>query len=159
MSSTILLDKDLFTQKGMITLNVNRTFHLNITAIEAQRCVHHWLVDEVSSNIGADVPVLLLDERPVWRVPAWLSFPNYGQVGEVGIVDVDVETGQMLDLTRAKLEIERRAEGLVEHLPAYSLRRVTAKAIRPIGIPAAPKLVLQDDDLLAEAEMTKNEYA
>ncbi len=156
MSSAVLLDEDLFTQKGMVKLNVNRTFQMNITAAEARSCVHRWLVDEVSSNIGAEMPALLLAERPVWRVPAWLSFPSYGRIGEVGSVDVDVETGHMLNLAQSKVEIERCAQGLVQRLPAYQPRRRMSQVHRSATIPTAPKLFFQEDDFLTETEFVEN---
>lgn len=113
MAIAVLLDACTLPHKGPVDLNVKRKFTINIPAEEAQHQVHHWLVDEISCNIGADVPTLVIDtsanERPVWRVPAYLSFARFGRVGAVGLVDVDVETGMILNRLQCKMLIERTA--------------------------------------------------
>ncbi|MCE7979809.1 MAG: hypothetical protein DYG89_01340 [Caldilinea sp. CFX5] len=119
MAVAILIDENLLPEKGVFELNLKRMCQINITAEEARRQVHRWLIDEVSSNIGAERPTLVLSERPVWRVPAVLSFPRYGRVGSVGSVDVDVETGKMPNLAQAQAEVEHHAEALAQRLPPY----------------------------------------
>jgi hypothetical protein len=135
MTSAILVDENLFTQKGLVKLTVNRTFQMNITADEARSHVHGWLVDEVSSNIGAEMPTLVLADRPMWRVPAWLSFPRYGHVGAVGAVDVDVETRKIQNPIQCKAEIAHCAEELAQRLPTYQPRHRTPSAPSPTVIP------------------------
>jgi len=51
-------------------------------------------------------------ERICWRVPVILSLTSQGDVGEVGTIDVDVETGQLHINPQLITEINTRAEGL-----------------------------------------------
>lgn len=150
MAVTILLDQEIIPTKGPVDLHIERSFVLNISAAEAQHKVHGWLRDEVSSNIGADLPVLVVDERPVWRVNAWLSSPRYGRVGTVGSIDVDVESGELCNELQSKAEIEQQACQLARQLSPYQPRRtMPAGYITDATIPPAPKLSLADEDAVA----------
>jgi len=156
MAIAILVDENLLAEKGLVELTVNRTFQMNMTADEARRYVHSWLIDEVSSNIGAEMPTLILSDRPIWRVPAWLSFPRYGRVGAVGTVDVDVETGKLHNPTQCKAEIARCAEELAQRLPSYQPEQMMPIARLQANIPAASKLFLEDDELLPEDKLVED---
>ncbi|MDM8518984.1 hypothetical protein QUF64_02990 [Anaerolineales bacterium HSG6] len=122
---TIIFDTYTVPDKGKIEINVSRSFEIKITAKEAQRLVDRWLLDEVSYLIGADLPSLVIGERVVWRVPAWISFPHTGRLGQVGTVDVDVETGQMSDLPKCKTAIEQNLEKLEPHVPPYKPKHLS----------------------------------
>ena len=63
----------------------------------------------------AGEPRLVVSERILWRVPVILSMPPSGDRGEVGIIDVDVETGQLVVNQSLIEEIAHRAEYLAEH--------------------------------------------
>jgi len=65
----------------------------------------------------AGEPQLVVGERICWRVPVILSLPPIGDLGEVGTVDVDVETGQVLVTQALVEEIEQRAEYLAGRPP------------------------------------------
>ncbi len=77
-----------------LTIQVSATF--NYSARAAQRVVGRFAADEISYLLRAGEPTLAIRERLFWRVPLTLSFPDADHVGDVGTVDVDVETGQML---------------------------------------------------------------
>ena len=71
-----------------------------------------FVLSEVSYMMHAGEPQLVLDARIYWRVPVVLSLTSHGDVGEVGTIDVDVETGQMHVTPQLITEIQARAEGL-----------------------------------------------
>ena len=154
MATDVLLDACTLPHKGPVNLNVQREFIINIAAEEARHQVHHWLVDEISSNIGADAPTLVIgrevDARPVWRVPAYLSLARFGRVGVVGSVDIDVETGVFLDPLNCKIAIERAADALVRRLPTRLSRQTMPAQCLPMNVPAAPKLYVSKDELAPE---------
>ena len=80
-------------------------------------------MNEVSSLIGADTPTLVVGpDQVVWRVPAWIGFPHTGRAGNVGTVEVDVETGVMNNTPECKADIERQAQHLAEQQPSYRLK-------------------------------------
>jgi hypothetical protein len=150
MAVSVLLDAYALPHKGPVDLSIKRKFTINITAEEAQQLVHGWLVDELSCNIGAEAPTLVIGEQPVWRVPAYLSFPRFGRVGMVGAVDVDVETGVIHNQLPHKIALEQAANELAQRLPPYQPRQVMPKEFLSRNIPVASKLCLTEDDLLPE---------
>ena len=66
----------------------------------------------------AGEPALVVDERIQWRVPVILSQTSRGDVGEVGSIDVDVETGQLHVTPQLITEINARAQGLALSSPS-----------------------------------------
>lgn len=141
---TIILDNYAVPEKGPV--KVNLSFEIKVTAEEARRKVNRWLLNEVSYMIGAEPPTLVVAARTVWRVPAWIGFPSVGRVGTIGTVDVDVETGEMIDPPGCKVEIERYLEKEVKpRLPPYKPGRGTSSEYLAKNVPLAPKLVLPDN--------------
>jgi len=67
-----------------------------VSAIEAQREVTVWLLDNVGHLAMADVPRLVIGHRTVWRVPVMLSSPTRSPIGPVGYMEVDAYTGAVL---------------------------------------------------------------
>jgi hypothetical protein len=73
------------------------TTNLNISAQEARRVVNQQIVTELGTGLIARDPKLATDGgRVVWRVPIVLSLPNHGDLGQVGTVDVDTDSGTLL---------------------------------------------------------------
>lgn len=62
----------------------------------AQRQVTKLLLDQVGNLLYGERPSLVADERLLWRVPVWLALPTTRPLGQVGILDVDKETGEIL---------------------------------------------------------------
>jgi len=107
---TIILDNYSIPEKGPVEIKVNVTFEIKVTAEEARHIANRWLLNEVSYLLGADRPTLVVGERAVWRVPTWIGFPSTGRISVVGTVDVDVETGELLNPPERKAAIERYLE-------------------------------------------------
>jgi hypothetical protein len=62
----------------------------------AQRHVTRWVVSEVGNMLMGGAPQLVVSEQTVWRVPVMLGSSQRGILGEVGTVDVDAQTGELL---------------------------------------------------------------
>jgi hypothetical protein len=77
-----------------ITVNVSAT--IDIDALTAQRKVTAWLISEVGNLLIGDTPSLVIGQRTVWRVPALLTSPTRSVIGQVGTVDVDAGSGELL---------------------------------------------------------------
>lgn len=145
----ILLNAYALPEKGKVELKIDRSFEIKVTAEEARRKVNRWLLNEVSYLIAADPPTLVVAERVVWRVPAWIGFPHTGRAGVVGAVDVDVETGEMNNLAEHKLEIKQNLEKLKPNLPPYKPRSPEeGSAYLAKNVPPAPKLIIAEDGYL-----------
>lgn len=90
---------------------------INVTAFSARQKVTAFVADEISTHMHGSDPTMIEGEHLYWRVPVILSLPPSGDRGEVGVIEVDVETGQ-LQITPALIrEIERRAHDLVTRSP------------------------------------------
>ena len=77
-----------------ITVTVSAT--IEVDAVTAQRKATVWLVSDVGNLLIGDTPALVIGQRTVWRVPALLTSPTRGIIGQVGAVDVDAVTGEVL---------------------------------------------------------------
>jgi CO/xanthine dehydrogenase Mo-binding subunit len=51
------------------------------------------VISEIGNLLYGGEPTLAVGERICWHVPVLLAYPDSGPVGQVGILDVDVETG------------------------------------------------------------------
>lgn len=81
---------------------INLSFHvvttLNVSAEDARRSVNRQIVPTLGTGLIAREPVLVVaEDYIVWRVPIVLSLPGLGDVGQVGVIDVDARTGTVLD--------------------------------------------------------------
>lgn len=125
MALSLVLDNVTLPDKGAVELQINRSFQLTISAKEARRKVHGWLIDHVSMMIGADEPTLtLVDDAIVWRIPAIYTAPQVGVVGVAGTVDVNVESGVVDTSKECKNNILDGARELAKTLPPFELRHV-----------------------------------
>ncbi|NKQ36301.1 MAG: hypothetical protein HF973_11880 [Chloroflexi bacterium] len=103
----IILDNYVIPEKGQVDIDFKLSFEIKHTAVQAKRTVNDWLLNEISYLIGADLPTLILHEKPAWRVPVWLTLPGTKHKEIIGYVDVDVETGQIIDPANSKIKIEQ----------------------------------------------------
>lgn len=95
--STILSDVRSMPQTAPIHLSFHLAATLQVTGEEARRKVNRQIVPELGTGLIAREPELTIDsERVFWRVPIVLSLPNPGDLGQVGVVEVDARTGEVL---------------------------------------------------------------
>ena len=99
-------------QRGRLEVDIKVTADINISAYAARQKVNGFVLGEISYMMHAGDPTLVLDEHIYWRVPVILSLTSRGDVGEVGAIEVDVETGQLHVTPQLIMEINSRAEGL-----------------------------------------------
>lgn len=102
-------------QTGRLEVDIKVTADVNVSAYAAKQKVNSFVLSGISYMMHAGEPTLLLMDRIFWRVPILLSLTSRGVVGEVGAIDIDVETGQMLITPRLIAEIEARAETMATH--------------------------------------------
>lgn len=87
------------------------------TAGEARRKVVRFLLDNLSYLLRPEQPTLVKADRLIWRVPVALTYPSYGIVGQVGHIDVDAESGQLLLTPEAIAEIKHNVHSLSTDIP------------------------------------------
>jgi hypothetical protein len=99
-----------------IKVKLSITSDINFTAHVAQRRVNKLLLDRVGLFYG-EKPSLVVGERLVWRVPVMFSTPTTGSLGQVGTLDVDAQTGEMLYTPEQLADFKERAYGLAKRTP------------------------------------------
>jgi hypothetical protein len=118
--ATLFLHPQQFPESGPIHLNVHVVTTLDVSAEEARRQVNRDVVTELGTGLIAREPELVISgEHVVWRVPIVLSLPELGEMGQVGTVDVDARSGELLTDPDAQ-------QGIIQHA-----RRLYAGATLP----------------------------
>lgn len=107
---------------GKLEVDVRVTADVNVSAYSARQKVNTFVLNDISYMMHASNPTLVLADRIRWRAPVVLSQTSRGDIGQVGQIDVDVETGQLLVTPDLVSEIEARAAALV----AYSSSPTTS---------------------------------
>ncbi len=134
---TVIIDTYPVPETGQFDLAIERSVDIVVSAAKARRLVQRWAMENVTYMLQAKTPTLTVSERVVWRVPVNFTAPHVGQVGKVGEVDVDVQTGELLNLSAEQM-LQCTIE-LANKLPPYKPRTLRTKFI-PEGIPPAPLL-------------------
>ncbi|MEK7311117.1 MAG: hypothetical protein AAB382_04020 [Chloroflexota bacterium] len=149
----IILSDYIIPEKGTLAIHVDRVVEINVTAEQARRKVDHWLMDQVSSQMGADEPTLVVSEQVVWRVPAHIGFPQVGTIRGIGTIDVDVISGELMDTEgqTAKM-IEYLEREVRPNLPPYNSRADMPADFIPNGVPRAKTLIVAEDGQMKPAE-------
>ena len=83
-------------QSAEVEINIRVQATANVTPVVARRKVNVLMLEKVGNLLHGGQPALFVTDRIYWRVPVMLSTPSRGQLRQVGIVDVDVETGEMI---------------------------------------------------------------
>lgn len=99
-------------QAGRLEVDIKVTADVNVSAYAARQKVNGFVLSDISYMMHAGDAVLVLAERICWRVPIILSLTSQGDVGEVGVIDVDVGTGQMHVTPQLTAEMNAQAEAL-----------------------------------------------
>lgn len=118
--AAILRGEVVETEVAPVCLSLHVVVTLNVTAADARRRVNRQVVTELGTGlIGRDPHLVVEGERVYWRVPVVLSLPGWGDLGQVGYIDVDADSGEVI----SGEVVQRR---IVEHA-----RRLYAGATLP----------------------------
>jgi hypothetical protein len=133
---TIILERYSIPETGAFEIRQRVT--LTISGEQARKLVNHFLLMDVSTMLAAETPDLVIGERTVWRVPVWIGFLHQGRC-KVGALDVDAQTGAILDQEQSVAAIQARATEIAATLPAYSPNpKIAAEYLAPNPISAQP---------------------
>jgi hypothetical protein len=103
-----------FPPESEVKIEFTLTAKINFTATACQRRVSKLLLDQVGLFYGERPNLVFNEERILWRVPVWLSLPTTGPLGQVGALDVDVQSGEILYTPEILDEIKERGHALAE---------------------------------------------
>lgn len=106
--------------ESALDINIRVTQPLNVTSFSARQRVTQYVMQEISTQLGGDIPELTVAERVYWSVPVVFTLPGKGVLGRVGMLRVDAATGELLTDPRTEQEMIQYAEQLAhrEALPA-----------------------------------------
>jgi hypothetical protein len=116
---TIILEKYPIPASGRLELSVNISTDIKISADDARRRVNGYLLNSLSHlMVSAREAELVIGERVLWRVPINHTLPGFGSIGRIGVIEVDVETGELIALSIEQIEeMKRRAKTLAGSYP------------------------------------------
>jgi hypothetical protein len=100
--------------ESTLDINIRVTQPLNITSFSARQRVTQYVMQELSTQLGAETPELTVGERVYWSVPIVFTLPGKGVLGRVGMLRVDAGTGELLTDPQTEQEIMRHAEQLAQ---------------------------------------------
>jgi hypothetical protein len=112
MVTEILLEQQGTITNGVLTVQVDQKIEIKVPAEDAQRQVSRFVHMEISTQMHAETPTLVINNKATWRVPVHLTFPSFGDVGCVGFIHVDPTTGELETPSSVIKEIEHNAEAL-----------------------------------------------
>jgi hypothetical protein len=92
----VQLDMSRLPQTAQLEVNIHLSAPLRVTAAEARKRVSKLVISEIGNLLYGGEPTLSIGDHISWRVPVLLAYPDSGLIGQVGTLDVDVETGAVL---------------------------------------------------------------
>jgi len=85
-----------------------------VNEAQARRAANGYLSREVGIPFGAVAGVFVPLEPPIWQFAIEFHLPRLGQLGVMGTIDVNAETGEPLPLSRPDIEkIQDRADAII----------------------------------------------
>lgn len=111
---SVELERVVLPEYADVKIEVSVSARINVTDVAAQRKVNRLLLDLVGTQLYGESPSLVAGERLVWRVPVWLGLPTVGPIGQLGVLDVDTQTGEVLYTQRILDELAERGDALAQ---------------------------------------------
>ena len=101
-------------EAAQVEITIRVSTRLNVTQVVARRKVNVFVLHEIGTGLGGDTPTLVIhNDRLCWRVPVILALAPRGRIGQVGQIDVDTQTGEILADNQLIRDITDHAERLV----------------------------------------------
>ncbi len=108
---TVMLETITPPESGPLDIEIKLTANIQVTSETARRRVSVFVGNEIADLLHGGPPDLVWGENGVfWRVPVVLSSRSLGRIGQVGVIDVDVETGDLAITDEVITEIEHHAQ-------------------------------------------------
>lgn len=107
--TTIILSGRGIAENQLPSIHLTVKATVEIDERSAQRCVTIWLASEVGNMLVSGTPQLIIDpqgkHQTIWRVSVHLTSSKSGMLDQVGTVDVDGISGELLNIQTAKATI------------------------------------------------------
>lgn len=100
-------------EEGPLQVDASFRGEIPISPTLARQRASGYLAREVALFVTAGEPLLILDEQPRWQAPVILRLRGYGNLAEVGQIEVDARTGQVTPLTEVEIaQIRKQAHDI-----------------------------------------------
>lgn len=102
-------------KQGSLQIKVpSITIDIPVSPDVARRRANGYLGMNAGTLLGASEPRLLMGERPLWKLSVNLHLPSIGYVGQVGMIEVDAMSGEVIPLSATTIQnYQDRAHDLV----------------------------------------------
>jgi adenosyl cobinamide kinase/adenosyl cobinamide phosphate guanylyltransferase len=101
-------------EAAQVDVNIRVSAKLKVTKVAARRKVNVFVLNEIGTGLGGDTPTLVIySDRVCWCVPVIMAPSPKGRLGQVGHIDVDAQTGEILADDQLIQDIADHAERLV----------------------------------------------
>lgn len=101
-----------------VDIQLHVSAQINITPFVARQKVNVLMLDRVGNLLHGGEPELAVSNRLCWRVPVLLSTPRRGLVGQVGAVQIDAQSGEVLADDELLKDIAEHARRLLAGSPS-----------------------------------------
>jgi hypothetical protein len=102
---------------AQVDIHIHVSAAVNITPFVARQRANAFSILEISNQLLAETPELVVGERLCWSVPIVLTSPARGVVGKVGEILVDATTGEVLADEEAVRRMTEDVRRLAERSP------------------------------------------
>ena len=99
-------------QSQNLDISISVVTAVDVDAQTARRQVTAWVASEIGNMLMGGTPQLVISQKTVWRVPILLTSSEDGLLGNVGAIDVDAETGQLLTGKQIRKQILQNVQQL-----------------------------------------------
>ena len=106
---SVALKDPVLPTGASVDITIRLQSHLNISSTAAQQRANVLLIERVGDRLAAGDPELVVGERLVWRMPVYLHWLGRTQMGPVGQLEVDTETGELLVSPQSLEDLRRNA--------------------------------------------------
>jgi hypothetical protein len=111
---TLELSEITLPERAEVKIELSISANVNVTDVVAQRKVSRLLLEQVGNLLYGERPALVAGRRLLWRVPIYLGLPSIGPVGQVGSLDVDAQSGEILFSQQILDDLAERGDALAE---------------------------------------------
>lgn len=95
-----------------LDINIRVSGQILVGSLAARQKVNRFVISQIGNLLCAGEPELVVDQQLRWRVPVVLTMPGKGELGRVGEINVDVQTGALDADDLAIAGIQRNATAL-----------------------------------------------
>jgi hypothetical protein len=124
----IILECSTLPDTGPIAIQVDYAGEIKVKAEAARRKANAYLLTTVTNlSYAGHESGLVFGEHLVWRFPAMLALPSYGEIGPIGTIDVDAASGDTRSVPLSPTlisQMQERANALARRLPHKAAPRI-----------------------------------